>query len=214
MADECSATGEQTPIELPPEHARDSVYALRIVSFRHAHGPFRPPTSCSDFMQFSVQDISNPPPRLRKSHIGLSLRLRKEVMGSKQARIKLAGITAETEQMMDHMEQHSTDQGTRENLSNETGRRRLPLLVIAIMCEEGKHRSVSFAEELSRRLKRKGWDLEVRNRDLRVSLKHEIGGDEEEDVGSPIQPRKTAKQCDQERKTGRSAGRGFIQDDD
>lgn len=78
-------------------------------------------------------------------------------------------------------------------------------LVVGIMCEEGRHRSVAFAEELKKRvIKKPGWMIDVQHCDLGDIGSSEIDEDEEEDgsASSTLGRRsgKTAKQKDKEKK--------------
>ena len=116
--------------------------------------------------------------------------------------------------MMDHMEQHITEQAMREDAGNVVASHAPPLLIVSIMCEEGKHRSVGFAEELPRHVKRKGWEVTVQHRDLPSSVSVGSEHDDNGNVGKQDISRRLKMHRDQERRKGRSAGGGFLQDDD
>lgn len=176
---------------------------LQIVSFGHSNGPLTTATGIAEQLTFSVRDIENPPAKLRRTYTGLSPRLRKEVMANKIATARLESICTSVEAKMSELT--SLDESH--------------ILVVGIMCEEGKHRSVTFAEELSRRISSSSWDIEVQHRDLGIF--HNDDGDE----GGALDPgkvnlpasesprtgrRKGKKERGQERKRGRSSAHKFV----
>jgi RNase adaptor protein for sRNA GlmZ degradation len=123
---------------------------MTLISYGHAHGPLSTlPTS--HLVTFSVRDLPNPPAALRKTHTGLSKRLRKEVLSTTAALQRLDEIVEAVERRM-----HELDG------LESTGVE----LVVGVCCEEGRHRSVSIVEELGKRVKVQGWNVEVRHRDL------------------------------------------------
>jgi len=178
---------------------------LQIISYGHSNGPLTSPTGDGrgEQLTFSVRDIENPPARLRRTHTGLSPRLRKEVMANKAAAARLESMCTGVEAKMSV-------------LGNNDGPH---LLLVGIMCEEGKHRSVTFAEELSRRISASGWDVEVQHRDLAGFNYDGVEAEDELDSDAAIPPasehartgrRQGKKQRDQERKKGRSSAHKFV----
>lgn len=175
---------------------------LRIISYGHSKGRLTIPAG-AELLTFSVRDIENPPARLRRTHTGLSPRLRKEVMANKSA-------TARLESMCTTVEAKMSD------LASPDGS---CILLVGIMCEEGKHRSVTFAEELSRRITPGSWLIDVQHRDLGLVDDEDGAGVDAVDSDEAKLPssessrgilRKGKKQRDQERKKGRSSASKFV----
>jgi len=82
--------------------------------------------------------------------------------------------------------------------------------VVGIMCEEGKHRSVAFAEELAREIKvGKNWVVSVEHRDLGLVSSNDQDHDSNAESSDVKPGRKSKKQREQERKKGRSSARNF-----
>lgn len=157
---------------------------LKIISHGRVNGPLDEPEDGEEMLNFSVRDVPNPPAKLRKRYTGLSPRLRTEVFSEKAARLKYDTIVIEMEKMMTTMETAmSYDAAHKEEVDEDTP----TTLVVSIQCEEGKHRAVSYAEELaqSETTKRKDWNVSVVHRDLNIS---EINGLDEDDSDEPPSP--------------------------
>jgi hypothetical protein len=194
----------------PSEIASLKPFYLSIISYGHANGPLTATyLDGAEQLTFSVRDVENPPVKLRKTYTGLSPRLRKEVFANSAAQSKLETIVRAVEGRMAEIE-FSLLKGTfRKDGSPEISRP--ARLVVTIMCEEGKHRSVAFAEELSRRLTiGRNVTLTVAHRDL------DQLSPETPDQSSPSNPLDTRrgsgskKQRDQERRKGRSSAAKFV----
>jgi hypothetical protein len=175
---------------------------LRIISYGHSKGRLTVPAGAEQ-LTFSVRDIENPPARLRRTHTGLSPRLRKEVMANKSATTRLESMCSAVEAKMS-------------DLASADGS---CVLFVGIMCEEGKHRSVTFAEELSRRIAPGSWLIDVSHRDLGIVDDEDGAGEGTVDSDEAKLPssdnsrvglRKGKKQRDQERKKGRSSASKFV----
>lgn len=216
--------GDSSPTEEP--------YNVTIVSYGHSNGPLIVPKEHRK-LTFNVRDIPNPAVGLRKTHTGLSARLRKEVLASQEAQARLAEMTKTVLGLMAEMETEgmvlrsptvaSASAGGKKGLRITTGAEAehfediLNLsntLVVGIVCEEGRHRSVSFAEELGRSLKRKHWEITIDHRDLSG-----YENDEPEtptDLISPTtgKPKKTKKQKNQETRRRKTSQRGFLNDEE
>lgn len=157
-------------------------FRLKIISHGRVNGPVDDPKEDEEMLSFSVRDVANPPAKMRKNFTGLSPRLRKEVFSDKMARQKYDTIVIEMEKMMISMEAGMQyDASHRDEVDEPTP----TTLIISIQCEEGKHRSVSYAEELAQSTKRKDWIIDVVHRDLGVG---ETNGVEEDDSDEPISP--------------------------
>ncbi|OAP63892.1 hypothetical protein AYL99_03119 [Fonsecaea erecta] len=203
---------------LPATVKSVSTFELVIISYGHAKGPLTLAGLGSvERLTFSVRDIRNPPARLRRTHTGLSSHLRKEVMANQAAAARLGLILETVQAKMGEM------QRAREGLDTSAESPSLSAapsttLVVGIMCERGKHRSVTFAEELSRAIQPDGcWAVSVRHREL-DSLPHrtDLAVPEENSLMTTGDGRagpETRKQRDLERKKGRSSARGFLHED-
>ncbi|KAI4288500.1 MAG: hypothetical protein L6R35_002242, partial [Caloplaca aegaea] len=150
----------------------------------------------------------------------MSRRLQKEIILSKEGKARLTQILDNTEskmvEMMDEYSRAPTPEAVTE--ADRYAPKESPReLVVGIMCEEGRHRSVAVAEQLAKLVTKKPrWTVEVQHRDLvGLAESSEEDGDEE-DGGtdgsvSPTLGRKStkvAKQKDKEKKKmlGRKIG--------
>ena len=187
-------------------------YALQIVSFGRVNGPLRVSAGVHH-LPFSVRNIPNPPARLRKNHTGLSPRLRKEVMASTEAKARFDSMLAATEPAMDEVERRIKPNDARSHAMVQRDSK--ALLIVGITCDEGKHRSVSFAEELSKSVKRRDWDVSVHHRDLPMTLCHES---DDEEAGGTLNAipasTKIRNYRDVDRRGRQAKGQGFLQDED
>lgn len=208
------------------------LFALSIISYGHSKGPLQIPQPQSpqetvEHLTFSVRNIENPPVKLRKTHTGLSSRLRKETMASKSATAKLETMRAAVETRMEEMNDAFRGDGAISTADDAFSPPPSPspsaLLVVGIMCEEGKHRSVTFAEELGRKIRADAsWSVSVQHRDLGLMFSDDRaagggggGGDSDDENNSSKKAqsgRKGKKQRDQERKKGRSSDWGFARE--
>jgi RNase adaptor protein for sRNA GlmZ degradation len=144
----------------------DCRHNLVLISYGHTNGPLETPR-CRQ-LTFSVRNLPNPPVALRKSHTGLSARLRKEVLATSEATLRLAEMEAAIIEAMAQCEQKSSSShnaGVTEQ-DDEPDEHSMNLQV-GVFCEEGKHRSVSIVHELARStaLKRPGWSISEHHRD-------------------------------------------------
>lgn len=160
-------------------------FQLKIKSYGRVNGPVEDPEEGEEMLKFSVREVPNPPAKLRKKFTGLSPRLRKELFSDKLARLKYDTMVIEIEKMMTSMETalaydlaHPGDVDPDDPTPT--------VLIVSIQCEEGKHRSVGYAEELSQSVNRKDWAISVEHRDLGVS--DVDGGLEEDDSDDPPSP--------------------------
>ncbi|KAI4150131.1 MAG: hypothetical protein LQ341_001170 [Variospora aurantia] len=200
-----------------PEHN----FNLMIISYGHSSGPLLVADNPNRVKSlYSVRDVPNPPNLLRKKHTGMSRRLQKEIILSKEGKARLTQILDNTEsKMVDMMDEYSrapTPEAVTEAdlyAPKESPRE----LVVGIMCEEGRHRSVAVAEQLAKLVTKKPrWIVEVQHRDLVGLVESSEEDGDEEDAGtdgsvSPTLGRKStkvAKQKDKEKKKmlGRKIG--------
>ena len=199
-------------MSLHPEHhgsASQHNFELNLISYGHSNGSLVLPDKPYQVRLFySVCDVPNPPKLLRKKHTGRSRRLQEEIFLSKQGKARLEQILESIETQINQITEDYSRAPTPEirtdadlDLPKDSPRE----LLVGIMCEEGRHRSVAFAEELGKRVtKRPRWVVDVRHRDL-----GEIGSsedDEEEEEDGNVSPTfgrrsaKIAKQKDKEKK--------------
>ncbi|KAI4089528.1 MAG: hypothetical protein LQ344_005354 [Seirophora lacunosa] len=205
-----------------PEHNFD----LIIISYAHSSGPLVVPENPNRVkLLYSVRDVPNPPNLLRKKHTGMSRRLQKEIFLSKEGKARLAQILENTESKMVEMMEDYSRAPTPEVVTEadlyapkESPRE----LIVGIMCEEGRHRSVALAEELAKLItKRPRWTVNVQHRDLGEVESSEEDRDEDEGERersvSPTWERrstKVAKQKDKAKKKmlGRKIG-SFVDEE-
>ncbi|KAL9022292.1 MAG: hypothetical protein Q9185_000534 [Variospora sp. 1 TL-2023] len=199
-------------------------FNLMIISYGHSSGPLLVPDNPNRVKSlYSVRDVPNPPNLLRKKHTGMSRRLQKEIILSKEGKARLTQILDNTEsKMVDMMDEYSRaptpESVTEADLyaPKESPRE----LIVGIMCEEGRHRSVALAEELAKLVtklvtKKPRWTVEVQHRDLgMIESSEEDGHVEDGGTDGRVSPTlgrkstKVAKQKDKEKKKmlGRKIG--------
>ncbi|KAL8783874.1 MAG: hypothetical protein Q9195_009251 [Heterodermia aff. obscurata] len=171
-------------MSLHPGHCHqgepENNFILKIISYGHSNGPLVVPDNPNRVkLLYSVRDVSNPPNLLRKKYSGMSRRLQKEIFLSKQGKARMEQILECVDSQMVKMTEDYSRAPTPEivtdadvDASKESPRE----LVVGIMCEEGRHRSVAFAEELGKTVTKKPrWVIEVQHRDL-----DDIGSSEED----------------------------------
>lgn len=174
-------------------HHEPAKFTLKLMSHGRANGPVNDPEDGEEMLRFTVRDVPNPPAKLRRKYTGLSPRLRTEIFSEKASKLKYDTIVTELEKMITSMETALRyDAAHKDEIDDETA----TILIVSIQCEEGKHRSVAFVEELaqSETTKRKDWAVQVEHRDLGVT---EVGGDADADdsdeVVSPTSERPSVK---------------------
>ena len=141
----------------------------------------------------------------------MSRRLQKEIFLSKQGKARLEQIRESIDSQMVKMTEDYSRAPTPEILTDadlDAPKESPRELVVGIMCEEGRHRSVAFAEELGKTVTKKPrWVMEVQHRDLgevgSSEEDEEYGNNEKEGSVSPTigkRSSKAAKQKDMEKK--------------
>jgi RNase adaptor protein for sRNA GlmZ degradation len=198
-------------------------FDVTIVSYGHSNGPLIVPREHGK-LTFNVRDIPNPAAGLRRTHTGLSARLKKEVLASKEAQERLAEMVKAVNAKMDEMERERLRSPTVKSPTVKGGKVQhqedvdLPsnTLVVGILCEEGRHRSVVFAEEVAHALKRRDWQVQVDHRDLSGYVNEEP--ETPTDVVSPTtgKPKKakSRKEKNQETRRRKTSQRGSFFDED
>ena len=183
-------------------------HQLSIISFGHSNGPLKiEDNPGAEVLIFSVRNVTNPPAKLRRTHTGLSARLRKEVMADRDAAARLDEIYNGVQERIAELLGPGQDKKDESNLH----------LIVGIMCEEGKHRSVTFAVELSHKLTGlKDWEVRVCHRDLgglestTVPVAGEDGASRPTATGAPRTSARRKRERAQGRKKGRSEAGKFV----
>ena len=194
---------------------------VSIVSYGHSNGPLVVPKEHQK-LTFNVRDIPNPGAGLRKTHTGLSARMKKEILASKESQERLADMIKAVNARMDEIEEMEIVKPEPPSTKSKKGIQvehqedvigASGTLVVGIVCEEGRHRSVTFAEELGHSLKRRDWRITIDHRDLSGYVNDEP--ESPADVTSPTTSRpKTKKQKNQESRRRKTSQRGFLNDED
>lgn len=148
---------------------------VSLYSYGHANGPFGRSKSHEQdslLLSYNIRHLPNPPRKLRAMTTGLSPRLRKEFLKNDAVETLLEKTRSENTSSIKtacdalFQENHSLENSKQHDRNHEitdTGtypKPDIPLLV-TVCCEEGRHRSVAFVEELAKRLSlsRDGLDL-------------------------------------------------------
>lgn len=128
---------------------------LDITSFGHRFGPLSSPPSLS----YDVRDIPNPPRkfRLQQKVNNDATAVRQWLLSNELFLTRVQDAQQEVLDLIDMMDNNGTQDSCR--------------ITVGVSCGAGRHRSVTFANELARRLKgdladRPFWEVKVRHRDL------------------------------------------------
>ncbi|KAJ5235171.1 uncharacterized protein N7469_004339 [Penicillium citrinum] len=182
---------------------------VSLYSYGHANGPITSldsDTPSQKTLSYNIRHLPNPPRHLRSKTDGLSRRLRKEFLQHDNVEKYLERVMTE---LIEAINSEYDRQGSlEENSEFEV------TVTVTVCCEEGRHRSVAFVEELAQRLRsfRHGdgqsrqWQLHatVSHRDIRIRSKY----DSDESL-SGMASTKTAKKGSRHKKRGAN-GRNFI----
>lgn len=155
-----------SPVGSSPESSGCSSISVSLYSYGRANGPLVTPDiqeQNSIRLSYNIRHLPNPPRNLRAMTTGLSPRLRKEFMkneivGSFLERTQNE-IVNSLKTSCDALSQESSSSEEPKGHGNEceittTSTHQKPniSLVVTVCCEEGRHRSVAFVEELAKRL--------------------------------------------------------------
>lgn len=126
---------------------------IHIISFGHRYGPLSPTPTLS----YDIRDIPNPPRefRLQQKVSNDATALRRWLMNNE---VFISRVEAVRRDVLDLIEK-----------TNSEGRGLEGGVVIGVNCYLGRHRSVTFVEELGRQLKEdlgSSWEVRVRHREL------------------------------------------------
>ncbi|KAJ5603181.1 hypothetical protein N7537_006137, partial [Penicillium hordei] len=136
----------------PESSGRPSI-TVSLYSFGRGNGPLATPEiqeQNSILLCYNIRHLLNPPRNLRIMTTGLSPRLRKEflkneIVGSFLERTQggiVNSLKTSWASSFREPKSHGNDTHQKPNIS----------LVVTVCCEEGRHRSVAFVEELAKRL--------------------------------------------------------------
>lgn len=156
----------------PPSSARSA--RITLISYGHANGPIvqqhNSPARYHKTLAYNIRHLPNPPRHLRVKATGLSRRLQKEFLQNDDVEAFLVKVQGEILDVIkeedDHLSAHTEEQDENIQGEPEEAQQRSAHLsektalegaadidmVVTICCEEGRHRSVAFVEELARRL--------------------------------------------------------------
>jgi RNase adaptor protein for sRNA GlmZ degradation len=173
---------------LPPQPSpRHLSITVSLVSYGHSNGPFVPSDEQREkasLLAFNIRHLPNPPRNLRAMTTGLSPRLRKEFLKNEVVQHfltktydEIAASIKESYEALSHeyeLEGTETTKGSGVEIGDEYEDASVSIIV-TVCCEEGRHRSVAFVEELAQRLSQlrngdgtAGWrlDVNVAHRDI------------------------------------------------
>lgn len=144
---------------------------VSLFSYGHANGPVASQDSQARYrktLAYNIRHLMNPPRHLRANSTGLSRRLQKEFLQNDNVEAMLVKVQSELlnavkagyDQLLHSTEKSGRgsvdfDERTNEDAHlSERATSKDPEIdvVVTICCEEGRHRSVAFVEELARRL--------------------------------------------------------------
>ncbi|KAJ5775720.1 uncharacterized protein N7511_000731 [Penicillium nucicola] len=170
----------QEPKSSPGLSSRHPSIAVLLASYGRSNGPFVPSEEQkekSKILAFNIRHLPNPPRKLRAMTTGLSPRLRKEFLKNEVVQQFLSKTYDEVVQSFTESYhallprelsiKNENDKGTDGELG-DTSEDADMSFIVTVCCEEGRHRSVAFVEELAQRLSllRNGsdvacWELNV-----------------------------------------------------
>lgn len=226
--------GESLNMASPPTLAT-SVH-VSLFSYGHANGPIVQQQSEARYhktLHYNIRHLPNPPRHFRIKATGLSRRLQKEFLQNQNVEDFLVKVQ---EELLNTVKEgcdqlwHSTERiglQSRPGEADECSDLNAYLskevasidVAVTICCEEGRHRSVAFVEELSQRLAtfRHG-DGFSRHWQLDVNVIHRDIGDPEDWEQSPGQHNRPNKAQAKSRQIGRREKvdryRPCLEDDD
>lgn len=157
---------------LPPPERMLPHLSVSLISYGHANGPLVQPErerGQRKLLAYNIRHLPNPPRHLRANSTGLSRRLQKEFLQNDAVQAQLCKAQHEVVETLKvepdslvswpsiperpDLERHPARREKIASLDkNDHGSNVDLSLVVTVCCEEGRHRSVAFVEELARRL--------------------------------------------------------------
>ncbi|KAJ5689561.1 hypothetical protein N7462_003953 [Penicillium macrosclerotiorum] len=203
-----------------------------LISYGHAYGPvvWQAGEECqTKLLAYNIRHLPNPPRHLRANATGISKRLQKEFLQNDMVEAFLQKVRTDLLEAIIGEANIAIQNDplpviSNENLENQgvsPSGERLDLqrhdeiaqkersVTVTVCCEEGRHRSVAFIEELARRLAsfKDGDNLSKAWR-LSVDISHrDIGGPSEAD--GHTEQRTSSKAQKKARQKGRDQKRGL-----
>ncbi|KAI7967964.1 hypothetical protein EIK77_000705 [Talaromyces pinophilus] len=224
----------------PPSSPRS--IRVTLISYGHANGPIvqqqNSPARYHKTLAYNIRHLPNPPRHLRVKATGLSRRLQKEFLQNDDVEAFLAKVQGEIlnavkegdDQRSAHTEEQDENiQGEPEEAQQRSAHSSEHIalegaedidLVVTICCEEGRHRSVAFVEELARRLAvlKDGDDDFSQHWQSTIKVMHRDIGDGEEgeqSLGQNKRPNKAqAKNRQRERREKENRYNSQLGDDE
>ncbi|KAJ9608806.1 hypothetical protein H2200_006577 [Cladophialophora chaetospira] len=167
------------------QNSHQPLYRLKIFSYGSKLGPLPAPSDNQRQLDYDLSDIAKPPEAIREGNTGLYPEVQCVVVADNYSESRLKQIQQEIKTAMDeieapHLPESSASAPDSGSLPNE--------LLIALVCGSGKHRSVTFAEQICRyfqraKNKRQKWGVTLEHRDLDVAHDHEHMYEDESDDG-------------------------------
>lgn len=173
--------------------------SVSLFSYGHANGPLVQPEregKQPESLAYNIRYLPNPPRHLRATSTGLSKRLQQEFLQNDIVEAQLSKVQHEALETLkvklDSFVSEPLLSSWPRSEGYSGGREEPPILdehdphfdmnlclTVTVCCEEGRHRSVAFIEELARRLVEfkdgdgdsRAWcvDLSVTHRDINIS---------------------------------------------
>lgn len=209
---------------------------VSLFSYGHANGPIVQQQQHSQShnhkaLAYNIRHLPNPPRHLRANATGLSRRLQKEFLQNDNVQAFLERVQNELLDAISECEQplslnesttHEADDVYESSDLTEAATLKDADIdvVVTICCEEGRHRSVAFVEELARRLTMfKNGDGSAQRWQLHVNVTHRDIGDTQDDLeqSSGQQKRPNKAQAKSRQREIREKGERFrsrLEDDD
>lgn len=198
-------SGESLSVE--PHSTRAKSIQVSLFSYGHANGPIVKQSKearCHKDLAYNIRHLPNPPRNIRANSTGLSRRLQKEFLRNDNVEAfllkvqdELLGVIEEgwdqslnsTEENGNKYDLEVLDERQKKdaNVSKDAALEDLDIdVTVTICCEEGRHRSVAFVEELARRLAVfKHGDGSSRCWNMTIDVTHRDIGNPEE-LGRPL----------------------------
>ncbi|KAJ5767482.1 hypothetical protein N7533_000065 [Penicillium manginii] len=164
-------SGESLTVDFQSTRAKS--IRVSLFSYGHANGPIlkqQKEATCHKYLAYNIRHLPNPPRNLRANSTGLSRRLQKEFLRNDNVEAFLLKVQEEVlgavEKGCDQL-LHSSEADENEKApgifderydknadsSEDASLEHSDIdVAVTICCEEGRHRSVAFVEELARRL--------------------------------------------------------------
>ncbi|KAF7770879.1 hypothetical protein Agabi119p4_6853 [Agaricus bisporus var. burnettii] len=138
---------------------------IQITSFGYRYGPLTPPPTLS----YDIRDIPNPPPEYRflqqmsNDHDDGATLIRQWLMKNEVFKTRIEVVKKDVLDLV-RRRRREREMGDLVDYKGEEDR-----VTVGVNCLLGRHRSVTFVEELSKKVKEElgdDWEVRVRHREL------------------------------------------------